>query len=66
MLVSRDEIREGLGRIAAIIREAGEALQRQFGPAALEPHNEALDDAELQIVRLFGDGHVEPDKRGTD
>jgi hypothetical protein len=55
LLVSRDEVREGLGRIAAMLRGAGDVLQRQFGPAALEVLNDALDDAQREIDRCFGD-----------
>ncbi len=55
LLLSRDEVREGLGRIAAILRGAGDVLQRQFGPAALEVLNDALDDAQCEITRCFGD-----------
>ena len=62
LLVRRDEVREGLGRIAAIIRGAGEVLQREFGAAALEVLNDALDDAQSEIARCFGETD-EPDPR---
>jgi len=52
-LVPRDEVRDALGRIAAIVRSAGDALQRQFGPAAAEILLEALDDASREIDRSF-------------
>jgi len=52
-LVPRDEVRDALGRIAAILRSAGDALQRQFGPAAAEILLEALDDASREIDRSF-------------
>lgn len=55
-LIPRDLARESLGRVAAILRGAGDALQRQFGPAAVEVLNEALDDAQREIERAFG-GH---------
>src|SRR5262245_1258054 len=45
-LLPRHETKETLGRIAAILRAAGDALQRQFGLAAAEILHEALDDAE--------------------
>ncbi len=57
-LIPRDVARESLGRIAAILRAAGDALQRQFGPAAGEILYEALDDAQREMDRFFGD---EPD-----
>jgi len=55
-------MRESLGRIAAILRGAGDALQRQFGPAALEVLYEALDDAEREVERVFNvsqNGHFD-------
>ena len=54
-LVPRDEVREALGRVAAIIRGIGDALNRQFGAAAVELLLEALDDAEREIDRSFGE-----------
>jgi hypothetical protein len=53
-LLPRDQVRQGLGRVAAIVRAAGDALQRQHGPAALELLYEALDDAQREIDRSFG------------
>lgn len=53
-LIPRDEAREALGRIAGILRGAGDALQRQFGQTALEIVTEALDDAQREIDRSFG------------
>ena len=54
-LIPRDESRMALGRIAAILRNCGELLQRQFGPGALDILNEALDDAEQETDRFFGE-----------
>ena len=54
-LLPRDEAREALGRIAAIIRGAGETLQRQFGSEAAGVLFEAMDDAEREIERSFGE-----------
>jgi hypothetical protein len=53
-LIPRDEAREALGRIAALVRGAGDALQRRFGPEAAEILDEALQDAEREIDRTFG------------
>ncbi|KAA5541897.1 hypothetical protein FYK55_17015 [Roseiconus nitratireducens] len=53
-LLPRDEVREALGRVAAILRGAGDSLQRQFGSAAVDALYEALDDAELELDRFFG------------
>jgi hypothetical protein len=52
-LLPRDEVREALGRIAAIVRGAGDTLQRQFGQAAADILLEALDDAGREIERSF-------------
>ncbi len=54
-LIPRDVTRESLGRIAAVLRGAGDSLQRQFGPAAVEILYEAIDDAQREINRSFGD-----------
>ncbi len=51
-LLPRDRVHDGLARIATIIRMAGDALQRQFGPDALELLNDALDDAQREITAL--------------
>jgi hypothetical protein len=53
-LVPRGEVREALGRIAAIIRGAGDAMQREHGLTAAEILYEALDDAQREIERCFG------------
>ncbi len=55
MLIPRDDVRTSLGRIATLIREAGETLQRQFGAEAAEILLEAMDDAEQEIERTFGE-----------
>ena len=54
-LLPLDEVREALGRIAAILRGAGDALQRQFGAAAMQLLHEALDDAQREITRSLGE-----------
>lgn len=53
-LVSRDVVHEALARIAGIIRQAGDTLQRQFGSEAFDVLNDALDDAEREIEASFG------------
>jgi hypothetical protein len=58
-LIPRDEARVVQGRIASIIRNCGEVLQRQFGPAALDILNEALDDAEAEVNRMFSEQAAE-------
>ena len=57
VLVNRQAIREGMGRISAVLRTAGDTLQRQFGPEALEILNEALAEAERELVRSDFDGN---------
>lgn len=52
-LIDRVQMHNALIRIAAIIRAAGSSLQRQFGPEAAGILNEALDDAERGIDKLF-------------
>lgn len=59
-LLPRDEVRESLGRIAAILRGAGDSLQRQFGPAALDTLYEALDDSQREVDRFFSQRPLEP------
>jgi hypothetical protein len=61
-LVPRDEVRTCFGRIATILRGAGDALQREFGPAAVEILYEALDDAGQEIERAYGDDVEEPEE----
>lgn len=53
-LLPRDEVREALGRVANILRGAGDALQRQHGQAAVDILLEALDDAQQEVDRCFG------------
>ena len=53
-LVSRENVRDGLGRIAHLLRAAAEALERQYGKEAGQLLDEALDDAQREIDRLFG------------
>lgn len=52
-LLPRDLVRQSLGKTAAIIRLAGETLQKQFGEAAAEVLYEAIGDAEAEIERFF-------------
>jgi hypothetical protein len=54
-LVARGDVREGLGRVASILRAAGDGLLQQFGRDAVELLNEALSDAEREIERLFSE-----------
>jgi len=47
-------VREAMGRIAAILRGAGDSLQRQCGPEAVEILYEAISDACREMDRSFG------------
>jgi hypothetical protein len=60
-LVPRGDMREALGRIAAIIRGAGDALQREHGTSVAELLYEALDDAQREIDRSFGGSREDAD-----
>ncbi len=53
-LLPRDEVREALGRIAVILREASDTLLRQFGDSAAQIMHEALDDAHRDMQSYFG------------
>ena len=55
LLLPRDTVRQAMCRIAAILRGAGDALQRQCGAAAMEILYEALDDAQREMDRSFGE-----------
>ena len=59
-LLPRDEVRKALGRIAAILRDAGDTLLRQFGSSAVEILHEALDDAQREIAAFFGESEERP------
>lgn len=54
-LLPRDEVKQALGRVAMILRGAGETLQRQFGVEAGEVLFEALGDAQREIDQTFAE-----------
>lgn len=60
-LLSREHTRIALSRIATILRGAGDALRRQFGPAAVEILYEAMDDADREIDSTFGTASTNPE-----
>lgn len=60
-LLPRNEVKEALGRIAAMLRGAGDAQQRQFGAAAAEVLYDALDDSQREVDRSFGETPADPD-----
>ena len=55
-LLPRHQIREFLARVATLIREAGERLDRQFGESSAAILYEALDEAQREIDRTLGGG----------
>lgn len=60
--LDRGEIHHGLGRMAAVLRQTGEALQREY-PGAEVVLNQALEDFEREVDRLFGgDDSSSPDQ----
>jgi hypothetical protein len=60
-LLPRDLVRQSLSKTAAIIRIAGETLQKQFGDSAAEVLYEAIGDAEAEIDRFFAAPVEQPD-----
>ncbi len=54
-VVDRSEMRQGLGMIAAVIRHAGDTMQRQGHAEAYQILDEALDEAERLIADMFAD-----------
>jgi len=65
-LLSRDEVHDSLARIASIIRGCGDAMQRRFGPEALEILNDSLDSADREIESLFQNGFDQSPDTPTD
>ena len=55
--IRREDVHEGLAAFAAILRDAGDRLQRQCGAAAYEIHQEALDSAVKAVRRVLKDDH---------
>ena len=53
-LLPRDQVHDGLSRIATIIRSAGQALERIYGAEARRIIDDALDQAEEEIRALGG------------
>jgi hypothetical protein len=64
--IERRLIHAGHNRLGGVLRVAGEALLRQFGPAAQKILNDALDNCERETDRLLAaDGdHADFDQCG--
>ena len=56
ILLRSDVVNEKLQVLASILRQAGEALQKEFGPKAQAVLDEAFDDFEHQLTEWLGDG----------
>jgi hypothetical protein len=52
-LLPRDFVRQSMSKTAAIFRQVGESLQKQFGDAAAHLLYESIDDAMAEIERFF-------------
>lgn len=61
-LLPRDQVRQSLARTAAILRDAGDALQRTFGASAAEILYDALGDAQREIDRFFDEAASDQDE----
>jgi hypothetical protein len=59
-VIPRGMVHEVNARLASILRRAGEALQRQFGPDAAMILNDALEDF-ARVVETLDDGQKEPE-----
>ena len=64
-MVPRDDVRLCYALIASHIRNAGETLQKTFGPDAHAILQEALDDADRALVDALGVGTKTKVKRAT-
>ncbi len=60
-LLPREVVHTFLGRLAPLLRDAGESLNREFGAEALATYNTMLDDVERAIETL-----VQPTTGDTD
>ena len=52
-LIDRDVVYDALGRLASMLRSAGESLEREFGPKAKEIVDEAIADFRQELARTF-------------
>ncbi|MEZ6115803.1 MAG: hypothetical protein R3C28_04420 [Pirellulaceae bacterium] len=62
VLVQPHEIRAGLATMAVILRKAGDALGRQFGPEAQLILVEALEDAVEPVCKAIDESTMEGGK----
>lgn len=59
-LIARDQIHDALARVASVLRNAGETLQRSYGLDAHRILDEALNDAQAEVDALFLSGNHGP------
>lgn len=57
-LLPRQQVHAAFVRVAACLRAAGEQLQKQHGPDALDCLNESLDDAQRELESLLGQAEM--------
>jgi len=53
-ILERERVKEIHGQFAAILRQAGERIGKQFGPTASRIMHDAMDDCEAVVEREFG------------
>lgn len=63
-LVDRDMVRQSMQKAAAVIRQTGDTLLKQFGPPAAQILFDGIDDAEAEIERFFS-SPVEDEANGV-
>lgn len=63
-LVDRATVRTGFGRVAALLREAGETLQTRYGADAAQVLIDALENAQRELSRVYGDTDEEHAEAG--
>ncbi len=63
--LSRNAVHAGHSRIASLLRGAGDALDRQFGPVARKILNDALDNCQREVDRLLDADDDDADQPGA-
>ena len=62
VLVSREALLEGWNLIGSIMRQSGEALQRQFGPEAHAILQEAFSECDRSLAKMMGEDRSADDR----
>lgn len=58
-LLPRELIRRAFGRVASLLRGAGDVLLHRFGEEAAEILTDVLDEADAEMVQIAGQGAAE-------